>query len=238
MLFRSAGTYNSVARPADTVQIPGNLTVTGTVTGNLNASNITTGIVPVANGGTGSPTKNFVDLTTTQTIAGGKTLSDNLRTSALTRAGSETGTAQAPFIATSIGTYNGLVTRRVTTTSSTAGQIVARTNVLRLERDGTSGGWLLSNDDLGGTEDLIQSVFCLGINSGGTVVTRLFELNGNGPGTTVLFTDAQNVGYFQCSFGNSRSPGHQTQVVLQRTFNTFLFANSRWVGTVTSTYNQ
>lgn len=34
-----------------------------------------TGILPVANGGTGSATKNFVDLTNTQTIAGVKTFS-------------------------------------------------------------------------------------------------------------------------------------------------------------------
>lgn len=34
-----------------------------------------TGVLPIANGGTGSATKNFVDLTTTQTIAGAKTFS-------------------------------------------------------------------------------------------------------------------------------------------------------------------
>ncbi len=37
-----------------------------------------TGIVPVANGGTGSTTQNFVDLTTAQTVGGDKTLSGNL----------------------------------------------------------------------------------------------------------------------------------------------------------------
>ncbi|WP_162415742.1 hypothetical protein, partial [Cyclobacterium roseum] len=37
-------------------------------------SNVT-GILPVANGGTGSATQNFVDLTTDQTIAGNKTIS-------------------------------------------------------------------------------------------------------------------------------------------------------------------
>lgn len=73
----------------DTVQIPGNLNVTGTFTGNingagitgLNASNIASGtldnarlgVVPIANGGTGSATQNFVDLTNAQTIGGDKT---------------------------------------------------------------------------------------------------------------------------------------------------------------------
>jgi hypothetical protein len=38
----------------------------------------TTGILPLASGGTGSSTQNFVDLTTGQSIAGGKTFTDNL----------------------------------------------------------------------------------------------------------------------------------------------------------------
>jgi hypothetical protein len=36
-----------------------------------------TGVLPIANGGTGSSTQNFVDLTTTQTVAGAKTFSGN-----------------------------------------------------------------------------------------------------------------------------------------------------------------
>lgn len=48
----------------------------GNVTGNVSgtASNVT-GIVAIANGGTGSATQNFVDLTTNQTVAGTKTFS-------------------------------------------------------------------------------------------------------------------------------------------------------------------
>ena len=48
-----------------------------------NASNtVSLGTVGVANGGTGSATQNFVDLTTTQTIAGSKTFSGGLNVSA------------------------------------------------------------------------------------------------------------------------------------------------------------
>ncbi len=43
-----------------------------------NAANIS-GIVSVSNGGTGSATKNFVDLTSSETIAGSKSFSNNLR---------------------------------------------------------------------------------------------------------------------------------------------------------------
>ncbi|MFT3745745.1 MAG: tail fiber domain-containing protein [Pyrinomonadaceae bacterium] len=78
----------------DAVQIPGSLTVSGAVSGNLNASNISTGtldnarlgVVPVSNGGTGSATKNFVDLTTAQLIAGDKTFANTLSGNAVSSA--------------------------------------------------------------------------------------------------------------------------------------------------------
>lgn len=54
--------------------------ITGTVTNAVNATNATTatnvsGVVAIANGGTGSTSKNFVDLTTDQTIGGNKAFS-------------------------------------------------------------------------------------------------------------------------------------------------------------------
>jgi hypothetical protein len=51
--------------------------VTGTVANATNAATAASvsGVVPIANGGTGSATKNFVDLSTAQTIAGNKTFS-------------------------------------------------------------------------------------------------------------------------------------------------------------------
>lgn len=61
----------------------GNVTAV-TATGPLSSSGGTTpnlsltGIIPVASGGTGSATQNFVDLTTNQTVGGDKTLSGNL----------------------------------------------------------------------------------------------------------------------------------------------------------------
>ena len=55
--------------------------VTGTVTNAANATTATTagsvtGTVAIANGGTGSTTKNFVDLSNTQTVGGNKTFSN------------------------------------------------------------------------------------------------------------------------------------------------------------------
>ena len=61
-------------------------TITGSITGTQvigditgNAGNVT-GIVAIANGGTGSATQNFVDLTTNQSVAGNKTFTGTLTT--------------------------------------------------------------------------------------------------------------------------------------------------------------
>ena len=59
--------------------------LTGNVTGNVSgtAANVT-GTVAIANGGTGSTTQNFVDLTTAQTVAGAKTFSANVNAPSVT----------------------------------------------------------------------------------------------------------------------------------------------------------
>jgi hypothetical protein len=51
-------------------------TSTASFNGSANVTPGVTGTLPVANGGTGSTTQNFVDLTTTQTVAGAKTFSN------------------------------------------------------------------------------------------------------------------------------------------------------------------
>ncbi len=56
------------------VTASGPLASSGGATPNISLS----GVVPIANGGTGSSTQNFVDLTTVQTIGGAKTFSNNL----------------------------------------------------------------------------------------------------------------------------------------------------------------
>ncbi len=62
--------------------------ITGNVTGNVSgtAANVT-GIVAIANGGTGSSTQNFVDLTTAQTVAGAKTFNADLIVNRITVGG-------------------------------------------------------------------------------------------------------------------------------------------------------
>jgi hypothetical protein len=67
----SANTINAIVARDGSGNFSAN-TITGTLSGT--ATNVS-GIVAIANGGTGSSTQNFVDLSTTQTIAGAKTLS-------------------------------------------------------------------------------------------------------------------------------------------------------------------
>jgi hypothetical protein len=61
---------------------PNYLTIAGQVITRalINLTSHVTGILPIANGGTGSDTQNFVDLTTAQTVAGVKTFSDRMVT--------------------------------------------------------------------------------------------------------------------------------------------------------------
>ncbi|MEP7336260.1 MAG: hypothetical protein ABI977_00720, partial [Acidobacteriota bacterium] len=78
-------------------QVNGNLTVSGSISGtisgsgitNLNASNISNGVLAIANGGTGSSTQNFVDLSSNQTsIGGNKTFTGTLSASTFSGSGS------------------------------------------------------------------------------------------------------------------------------------------------------
>ena len=54
----------------------------------INLGTEVTGTLPIANGGTGSVTQNFVDLTTNQTIAGEKTFSNTLKSDSIQTTGS------------------------------------------------------------------------------------------------------------------------------------------------------
>ena len=67
------GTVNGISL-SGTVTSSGNLTLGGTLSGVDLASQVT-GTLPVANGGTGSATLNFVDLSSAQTVGGAKTFS-------------------------------------------------------------------------------------------------------------------------------------------------------------------
>jgi hypothetical protein len=62
-------------------------TSTASFNGSANVTPGVTGTLPVANGGTGSTTQNFVDLTNTQTVGGAKTFNGNITISNLNPSG-------------------------------------------------------------------------------------------------------------------------------------------------------
>jgi hypothetical protein len=139
------------------------------------------------------------------------------------RSGSETGTTQPPSVG---GGYNGLISRRINDTSLTAGSVVARTNTLTLERDGTFGGLRINNP----TGATLQNVACTGVTAAGAVVGRAFI-----PpfGISTVFSDAQGVVSVNCTFGDAFFLSNITQVFIQRYPGDFF-----WAGSVSSTFNQ
>ena len=94
----TAGTYRSV-----TINNKG-LVTSGTNPSIALGSEVS-GVLPIANGGTGSATQNFVDLTTTQTVGGIKTFSGALTAQSLTASG---GTVTAGNFSAYGVTYNTL----------------------------------------------------------------------------------------------------------------------------------
>lgn len=180
----------------------------------------------ISRGGTGSTTKNFVDLTTAQTAAGNKTFTNNIRNNGLFRSGNETGTFDPPDINDGSG-YLGLVIRRINSFSSTLGAIIARTESITFERDGTNGGIRVSYL----AEDT-RSLHCVGVNNFGSLVAKRIVIPATA-GTTQVYTNAELVEFLQCSFSSTFGNGHTTQITMQRTQ-----SDQVWIGTVISTYNQ
>jgi type VI secretion system secreted protein VgrG len=156
-----------------------------------------------------------------------------IRATGAIRSGIESGTAQpAGYPAGS----DGLVIRRARSTTMTAGHIVARTDKLTLERDGTIAGLRLSYPASPGR----QIVTCLGISTNGNQVIYRNVLNNPATGGSLaVFSDPQKIVHYDISFGDtySSSPAHTARVVLDR-YDDGSISDYYLVGTVTSTYNQ
>jgi hypothetical protein len=136
--------------------------------------------------------------------------------------GSGTGSAEYPD--------RSLIFRRLKSTDVTAGSVVARTDTLTLERDGTFAGWRIVNAASPGN----TTIAATGLTLAGATVNFVSTLAGNAsPATNTVFTSAQNVVSFRCTFGDSYGPGHLTEVTLTR-----YGSDWYWTGTVNSTFNQ
>jgi len=156
-----------------------------------------------------------------------------IRTTGAIRSGNETGTSQAPAYPSG---SDGLVIRRARSTVITAGSVVARTDKLTLERDGTVAGLRLTYLGTPG----LQTITCIGVSiESAQVVYHNVLANPETGGSLTLFTDAQKIVHYDISFGDTRNStvGHLTHVVLDR-YDDGSISDPRLVGTITSTYNQ
>lgn len=157
-----------------------------------------------------------------------QTAGAGMKVDGVIRSGSETGTSDAPNPA-------GLVTRRINSYNPAAGQIVARTDTLILERDGSYGGFLIVVPANSGN----VTIACMGIDNTGAQ-KNAYDGVANSSTTQVIqiYSNAQNLVHFECTFGVTYSSGqHLTQVTLSRYANGATLDNY-WSGNVISTYNQ
>jgi hypothetical protein len=151
----------------------------------------------------------------------------NARVEGLLRSGSETGTTDAPAITTG-GPYRGLVMRLVNSTSTFAGSVIARTDNLTLERDGTTGGLRAASTSLPSS----LRVGCTGMAGFGGFHGRSVMLNSFD--TQTLVFDGDGAVFLECTLGDPDNQGHFTKVTLHRTST----SDFRWIGILISTFNQ
>jgi hypothetical protein len=162
------------------------------------------------------------------TLTSSNVVASNARVVGLLRSGSETNTSDAP-------TSTGLVIRRVNSLSAGISNVIARTDLLTLERDGTNPGLLIRY----GVGASYQTINCIALTTAGTNILVHTNLGApGGAGTIQLVTGAQRAVHAQISFGNTLNAGHMTQVVIDRYDDNGLGSDNYWVGTLTSTYNQ
>ena len=184
----------------------------GVIQGNANIALLPTGSVGV---GTTTPNSD-----------------SSLQVKGMVRMGSETGTSQTPS--------KSILVRRVNSTSSATGQVIARSttggNTMTLERDGTPGGLLLK---ITGTSGGVPQYAGSGITASNLTVNVYALFGGGGNNSTnQIFTDGQRVGYCRFTFGDAFNNGDMTTVEMMRGVDNIGDSSSTWIGTVTSTLNQ
>jgi hypothetical protein len=153
------------------------------------------------------------------------------------RLGSETGTAEGPNTGNGIAVgYKGLVMRRIVSVSPTAGNVVARTSEVLIERDGTPGG-LLFRWTVGGSAAL--AVRGTIVDNNGVVTGVHFETgNQFDGGTQAIFTGANQIIFAHLIFGNFYNADNVTEITIARSSQYNINSDPVWLGTVTSSYDQ
>jgi hypothetical protein len=150
-LSNTAVTSGSYARANITVDDQGRLTAAANGSP-VNLATEVTGTLPIANGGTGSATKNFVDVTTDQTIGGIKTftstIAGNINGSSTSFTGSLSGDVMGTQSATSVGKIRGVT---VAASAPSDGQVLKyNTSSTQWEpatdNTGSGSGWNLTGN--------------------------------------------------------------------------------------------
>jgi hypothetical protein len=214
----AANTANAiVARDAS-----GNFTaniITGTLSGT--ATNVT-GIVDIINGGTGSSTKNFVDLTTAQTVAGAKTLSgittlSNASTSTSTSTGSlvvsggvgiagavYAGSIQNTPVGSTTASTGAFTTLAASGASNLAGTLGV-TGVTTLSTLTTTGAATISSTTTSTSTSSGALVVRGGVGvAGNLTLGGTIEIDGGSPGAgKVLISDANGLASWSNAVGST-----------------------------------
>ena len=193
------------------------------------ATSLTAADVPAGSG-------SYIQNQTGSAQAGGLFVSSSVRTTGMTRFGSETGTGEPPRVDANAGGFNGLITRRVNSTTIGLGSIVGRTDQLVLQRDGTNTGFQLVKT---GGASLRQTCICHGVTGAGASLNKVINVSaGDASGTVyTVYTTAEDIVMFDCIFGGMDTAintiGHHTELSMARTNTGIIF-----FGTLNSTYNQ
>ena len=133
-----------------------------------------------------------------------------LQVSGMIRVGSESGTSQAPNQAF---VYTGMVVRRIVSTLTTAGQVVARSRFMRVERDGTTNGLQLAWD-AGSLAN--QVAYGTALTNGGTVVPIVINLGAPASAGTMALFAATDVVKLDLAFGTVFNTRELTEITLVR----------------------
>lgn len=199
------------------------------VVGGWTATSLTATDVPAGSG-------NYIQNQTSTPQPGGLYVNSSVRTTGMTRFGSETGTGEPPRVDGNAGGFNGLITRRVNSTTIGLGSVVGRTDQLVFQRDGTNTGLQLVKT---GTASLRQTCICQGVTGAGASLNKVINVTaGDATGTVyTVYTTADDIVMFDCIFGGMDTAintiGHHTELSMARTNTGIIF-----FGTMSSTYNQ
>jgi hypothetical protein len=179
--------------------------------GSIDLTTKVTGILPIANGGTGSNSQNFVDITTAQTVAGAKTFSGNTAVSGsstftvgtgATTLGGTLGVTGATTLSSTLSAGASTLASASITNNATVGGTLGVTGATTLGSTlGVTGNTSISATTASTTSSTGALTVAGGVGiagalnvGGNTVFTGTIEIDGGSPGAgKVLTSDASGL---------------------------------------------